>query len=85
MNNNTRYITKEELQARQKEEAFRKDCEYKAAVACNMLREQLRDQEMSRHIENMYSPTPTQVEFVFVSRKEVKEELDKRVKKLTEL
>lgn len=44
MQQQTQHITKEELIKRRKEEAFNRTCRENAMVACNMLREQLRNQ-----------------------------------------
>jgi hypothetical protein len=76
----TIYMTPKQYEELKKKEAFRKDCEQKAADACYLLRKQLRDQEMDRHIESHY--TFEKQEFVFVSRKEVKDEIERRCQNL---
>lgn len=82
MSNNVQYITRQELEARRKEEAFEKECKQKAADACYLLRQQLRNQEMNSHITNMYTPGSQELPFVFVSRQELKKELENRTKNL---
>ena len=83
MQQQTQHITKEELKQRQREQAFNNECHEKAAVACNILREQLRNREMNDLIKRLYSSNPPQKQdFVFVSRKQVQQEMEKRVSSL---
>jgi hypothetical protein len=74
------YMTIEQRNAQRKEDEFKQECQAKAADACYLLRKQLRDQEMDRHVRSHY--TFEKQEFVFVSRKEVKDEIERRCQNL---
>jgi hypothetical protein len=83
MSNPTRYVGAKEYEATQKHEQFKQICQAKAAGACEMLRKQLKEQEIKELVPYMMQGIPiSSLHRVFTTHNELKTHMDNRVKEL---
>jgi hypothetical protein len=83
MSNPTRYVGAKEYEATQKHEQFKQLCQAKAAGACEMLRKQLKEQEIIHLIPYIRHGIPiSSLHRVFTTPGDLKNRIDKEAKEV---